>query len=71
MSEHLAEQQPIAMPENELLNALISAGVRGEVSVSDVANELIRSVIYVGSTEGDIETMSDMEPVFLKIGTSD
>lgn len=71
MTDQTGAVQPAEMPENERLNVLISAGVRGEVTIWDVANELVRSVVYLGSTVGDIKTMSDVKPKFLTIGTSD
>ncbi|NYI41213.1 hypothetical protein BKA03_001332 [Demequina lutea] len=59
------------MPENERLNALISAGVRGDVTIWDVATELINSVIYLGSSTAGVKGLADAKPLFLKMGTSD
>jgi hypothetical protein len=58
------------MPENDVLNALISAGVRGEVTVWDVATELINSVIYLGSSTAEVKGLADAKPLFVKKGES-
>jgi uncharacterized linocin/CFP29 family protein len=59
------------MPENERLNALISAGVRGEASVADVVAELANSVIYLGSSTADVKGLADAKPLFVRKGESD
>ena len=71
MSEASAAPLPSDMPENERLNALISAGVRGDVTVWDVATELINSVIYLGSSTADVKGLADAKPLFVKMGASD
>jgi hypothetical protein len=70
MSEASAAPVPGDMPENDVLNALISAGVRGEVTVWDVATELINSVIYLGSSTADVKGLADAKPLFVKKGES-
>ena len=71
MSEASESPRPVDLPENERLNALISAGVKGDVTIWDVATELINSVIYLGSSTADVKGLSDAKPLFLKMGTSD
>jgi hypothetical protein len=70
MSELSAAPLPSEVPENDALNALISAGVRGEVTVWDVATELINSVIYLGSSTADVKGLADAKPLFVKKGES-
>jgi|GEM_PF-1774156 len=70
MSEVSPAPQRDERPENARLNALISAGVRGDATVRDVINELVNSDIFLGSSTAEVKGLADAKPFFLKQGAS-
>lgn len=70
MSESSEVPQPVDLPDNERLNALISAGTRGDASVTDVVAELVNSVVYLGSSTPNVKGLADAKPLFVRQGTS-
>lgn len=71
MSDALAVPQPVEKAENARLNALISAGARGDATIWDVVAELVNSVVFLGSSTADVKGMADAKPLFVKMGTTD
>lgn len=71
MSDAPEVPRPKNKPENARLNALISAGARGDATIWDVVAELINSVVFLGSSTADVKSMADAKPLFVKMGASD